>query len=101
MLVVEVTDGVIGTIVGYTQAYCIYRTRDTQTLAVARWRDIALGNVCPAEPLLPTDVAENDRRNASAAVLQELLALEQFGLTATQSAAFSELVAELCGESMP
>ena len=33
--------------------------------------DVALGNVCPAEPLLPADVAENDRRNASAAVLGE------------------------------
>ena len=101
MPVIEVDDGMLATIVGYTEAYCLYRTRDTEALAVAPWRDIALINVRPAAPLLPADVAENDRRNASAAVLRELLALDQFGLTATQTVALSELVAQLCGKSAP
>ena len=99
MSVIEVTDGMVGTVVAFTQGYCVYRVDGNDALAVAPWRDVALVNVCPAEPLLPADVAENDRQNASAAVLRELLALHQFGLTATQTVALSELVAQLCGES--
>jgi hypothetical protein len=87
--------------VGFTQAYCIYRISDSDALVVADWRDVALGDVCPAEPLLPADVSENDRRNASATVLRELLGLKQFGLTARQSAALEELVAELADGQPP
>jgi hypothetical protein len=99
MRVVEVTDATVGTIVGCTEAFGIYRTSEPHALAVARWCELALLDVCPAAPLLPADVIENDRRNASATVLRELLALEQFGLTAAQTAALRELVAQLCGAS--
>lgn len=96
MPVVEVTNYGTGSIAGMTQAYCIYRLAENDSLVVASWRDIALGNVCPAEPLLPTDVTENDRRNAGACVLRELLALQQFGLTPMQAAIRDELIAALC-----
>ena len=98
MSVIEVNDGMVGTVAGITEAYCVFRLDETAALAVARWRDMALINICPAAPLLPADVAEIDRQNASAAVLRDLLALHQFGLTATQTVALSELVAQLCGE---
>jgi hypothetical protein len=98
MPVIEVTDGIFGTIVGITQAFCLYRLNDTDALCVAAWPEIALSNICPAAPLLPTNVTENDRRNAGAGVLRELLALQQFGLTTAQQEALDELVAELCDE---
>ena len=69
---------------------------DTGPFGVARWSDMAVGNVCPAEVLLPADVAENDRRNSCARVLRELLALEAFGLTPVQQAVYDELVEYLC-----
>jgi hypothetical protein len=96
MRVMEISDAMPATIVGFTQAFCIYRITGNGALAVANWRDVALGNVCPAELLLPAHVAENDQQNASATVLRELLALEQFGLTAAQTATLDELVAILC-----
>lgn len=99
MSVVEIDAGLPGTIVGYTQAYCIYRISQTNALVVAEWRDVALGDMCPANQLLPANVAEIDRNNASAALLRELLALQQFGLTAKQTAALEELIATLCGET--
>jgi hypothetical protein len=97
MPVVEIDDGLPGTIAGITQAFCIYRLPETETLVVAPWHDIALGNICPAEPLLPVDVTENDRRNAQAAMLREVLALRQFGLTELQTAVLDELIAKLTG----
>ena len=99
MPVVDINDGIPGTIVGITQAYCIYRLPETETLVVATWRDIALGNVCPADALLPADVTANDRRNAQATVLRELLALQQFGLSAAQTTVLDELVTELTDKS--
>ena len=98
MLVVDINDGIPGTIVGITQAYCIYRLPETETLVVAAWRDLALGNVCPADPLLPANVTESDRCNAQATVLRELLALQQFGLSAEQSTVLNELISKLTGE---
>ena len=99
MLVHEACDGTAGIVVGITQAYCIYRVASSDQLCVANWRDVALGNVCPADPLLPTDVTENDRRNASATVLGELLSLQQFcPLTPAQAATLDELIAFLCGD---
>ena len=86
-----------GTIVGFTQAFCIYRIDATDGLSVANWRDVAVGPVCPAEPLLPADVTENDRRNTCATLLRELLALQQFDLTPKQTAAYHELIESLCG----
>ena len=62
---------------------------------IARGRNVALGNVCPAAPLLPADITVNDRRNAQAVMLREMLALEPFGLTDGQRAVLAELVAEL------
>lgn len=97
MRVVDMTGEVSGTIVGFTQAFCIYKIESLDDLSVANWRDVALGPVCPAEPLLPTDVTDNDRRNASATVLRELLALKQFGLSPTQTAVHDELIDYLCG----
>ena len=101
MRVMEISDAMPATIVGITSAFCIYRITETGALAVANWRDVALGDVRPAEPLLPAGVIEIDRRNAGATVLRELLALQQFGLTAAQTAALDELVAELCGSLAP
>jgi hypothetical protein len=100
MPVMEISDAMPATIVGFTQAFCIYRINETGTLAVAKWRDVALGDVCPAEPLLPIGVTENDRRNTGATVLRQLLALKQFGLTAAQTATLDELVAILCGSAV-
>ena len=97
MQVVDMTGFVAGTIGGFTQAFCIYNIESHDNLSVANWRDVAIGPVCPAEPLLPTDVTENDRRNASATVLRELLALKQFGLTPAQTTVHDELIAYLCG----
>lgn len=99
MPVVEIDHGVPAAVAGITQEYCIYHIADTDALAVARWRDVALGNVCPAEPLLPADIAERDRGNAQAAVLRQLLVLKSFGLTSAQQAALDELVAQLCSGS--
>lgn len=65
MLVCEMGDGTPGDIVGITEAFCIYRLHDIETLCVANWREIAVSNICPASTLLATDVNENDRRNAS------------------------------------
>lgn len=98
MPVHEVCDGTAGTIVGITQAYCVYRLAEGRQLCVAPWRELALANVCPAEPLLPTDVSANDRRNANAALLRELLYVARLGsLTPAQQAVMDELVADLCG----
>ena len=92
MHVVDITSEPAGTLVALTEAYCIYRTGGIDTLAVANWRNVAVGPVCPAAPLLPAAVEENDRRNASATVLRELLALKQFGLTASQTTAYDDLI---------
>jgi hypothetical protein len=96
MPVVEIDDAMPATIVGITSAYCIYCIAETGTLSVAPWRNMALGNICPADALLPDDVTECDRGNAQATVLRELLTLRPFGLTASQAAVLDELVAQLC-----
>ena len=98
MTVVAIPDGTPGVVAGITQAYCIYRLADGDTLCVASWRELAIGGVCPAAPLLPQDVEENDRRNAAACVLSALLGLQQLGpLTAAQQSVLDELIAHLCG----
>ena len=97
MPIIETNDVTAGRVVGVTQAYCIYRLSAADRLCVARWRDIALGNVCPVDALLPHDVTENDRRNSNATLLRELLALQQLGpLTAAQTTVLHELHAYLC-----
>ena len=86
MPVCEIGDGTPGRITGITQAFCLYRLGDGDTLCVANWRDIAVGNTCPAPTLLPASVRENDLRNASATVLRELLSLQHLGpLTPSRS----------------
>jgi hypothetical protein len=91
------SDGTPGHIAGISQAFCIYRLVDAETLCVANWRDIAIGNICPAPSLLPATVSENDGRNGSATVLRELLALHQVApLTSAQKATLEELVCFLC-----
>ena len=97
MPVIDINDGTAGIIAGVTQAYCIYRVSNKEALVVAAWRDVAVGNLCPADALLPADVAENDHRNAQAAVLRELLALPHFGMTVAQATLLEELVTALCG----
>lgn len=97
MSICEIWSGALGTVVGFTQAYCIYRTDEVSELSVTQWRELALANICPADPLLPQDLAEVDRANTRAALLREFLAAEPFGLTATQAAAPAELTAILCG----
>ena len=99
MPVVEASDGTRGKVVGITEACCIYRVEATGSVAVSPWHELALANICPAAALLPADTTERDRRNASAAVLHELLALQPFGLTDTQQAALNELLADLCSGS--
>lgn len=96
MPVFDITDCPAGTIAAITQSYCVYRLAQSETVCVARWRDIALGNVCPAAPLLSADVTANDRRNAQATLLAELLQLQRVAaLTAVQTSALEELRAEL------
>lgn len=97
MKVYDVSDISGGKVVGITQQYCIYRRAESGNLCVANWREVALGNICPADPLLPGDVTVNDRLNASATVLRELLELQHLagGLTAAQQAVLDELVADL------
>jgi hypothetical protein len=97
MSICEIWSGALGTVVGFTQAYCIYRADGVSELSVAPWHELALANICPADPLLPQDLAEVDRANAHAALLRELLATKPWGLTATQTAALAELTAIFCG----
>ncbi|MCA9125261.1 MAG: hypothetical protein H6822_09425 [Planctomycetaceae bacterium] len=98
MPVCEMGDGTPGSIVGFTDGYCIYRLDDGETLCVAPWRGIALSNICPASTLLPADVSENDRQNASATVLRELLSLHRIAkLTPAQQTTSEELLELLCG----
>lgn len=93
---VPIDDAPVGTIRGITQAHCIYQLAGSERLCVAAWQELALAHVCPAPQLLPTDVNEADRLNAGAAVLRELLLLEQFGLSTAQKAAKDELHCQLC-----
>ena len=98
MSVVDISDAHAGVIVGITQAYCLYRLPHTNRLRVSRWRELALANIRPADPWLADDAAGNGHRNASAAVLRELLALEQAGpLTPHQEAVCDELLGYLRG----
>ncbi|MCB9923069.1 MAG: hypothetical protein H6822_12870 [Planctomycetaceae bacterium] len=98
MTVCEVGDSTPGTIVGITEAFCIYHLDCLESLCVANWRDIALSSICPASTLLPTDVNENDRRNARATLLRELVGLQRIAtLTPTQRATSEELIEFLCG----
>jgi hypothetical protein len=96
MQVVPLEDATLGTVRGITQAYCVYQLAGSGRLCVAAWSQLALANVSPTHQLLPADVTENDRQNASAMVLRELLLLEPFGLSAAQAAAKEELLHQLC-----
>jgi hypothetical protein len=99
MLVVDVADARPSSIVAFTEAYCLYRSGETSALTVAPWRELALADICPAAPLLPTDVRQRDEHNLRAVVLRELLALEEFGLTAAEAAARDELMQLFCGDT--
>jgi hypothetical protein len=101
MPICEIWSGTLATVVAFTEAYCIYRAEGASELSVAPWREVALANVCPADPLLPRDLTEIDRDNARAALLRELLAAKPFGLTETQAAALAELTTMLCGPQQP
>jgi hypothetical protein len=83
-------------VLGVTEGFCIYRVDATDSVAVSPWHNLALANICPAQPLLPADATESDRQTAQAATLHELLTLQQFGLSDKQQAAMTELIAELC-----
>ena len=99
MHVYEVVEIPRGEIVAITQAYCLYRLADSDRLCISNWRELALANVCPADPLLPPEVTENDERNAAATALRELLALvEVRPLTEAQSTARDELIRYLRGD---
>ena len=98
MRVVNMNNDSAGTIAGITQGFCIYRLDETDSLSVGAWEEMALGGICPVDALLPADVTENDRRNWSAHVLSEFLGLQQFGLTASQTAAYDELIGYLCAD---
>ena len=80
---------------GITQGFCVYTLGNN--ICVEPWSNVALTGICPARPLLPRTVEENDQLNASARVLGELLLLKSLGeLTATQTAAMDELLNLLC-----
>jgi hypothetical protein len=96
MTVVPIEDAPAGTIRGITETCCIYQLAESDRFCVAAWRELALANVCPTPQLLPADVTQADRQNASAAVLRELLLMEQFGLSPAQQAAKDELLTQLC-----
>ena len=97
MPVVNWSDNSAGTIAGITETFCIYHLDGSNGLWVAAWRELAVGNLCPAAPLLSDDLEEIDRRNASATLLRELIGMDEFGLTAHQTATRDELIAYLCG----
>ena len=95
MSVVSLDGNLPGTIRGITQGYCVYGLGDN--VCVEPWRNLAVANVCPASPLLPRKVEENDRLNASARVLRELSLLKSLAeLTPQQTAAMEELAKLLC-----
>ena len=95
MSVVCVEDKAIGQIEGITQSNCIYTLGDR--ICVEPWSNIALTNVCPARPLLPRSVEENDELNAAARVLAELALLKSLTkLSPTLTAAIEELLGLLC-----
>jgi len=95
MQVVRVEDNPIGRIAGITAGYCAYTLGGA--VWVDRWNNLALLGVCPASPLLPSAVAENDRLDACARVLRELALLKSLGeLTQAQRAAINELTGTLC-----
>ena len=97
MTVVPIEDADVGSVVGITEAYCVYQLADTNGLQVSSWRELALTNICPAAVLLPNDVKENDHRNAIAAVLRELLALERISsLAREQRAVVDGILGYLC-----
>lgn len=96
MSVVDAADALAAEIVGSTEAYCVCRFAGSRALAVRPWREIALGNICPADVPLSAEVDENNWQNALAIVLRDLLLLEQFGLTERQSAALNEAAEILC-----
>lgn len=97
MPVYEVWSATKGTVVSFTQAYCIYRAEGASDLTVTPWHELALANIRPAERKLPRELAEIDLANARAALLREFTAAKSFGLTVNQLAAYHELVAMLCG----
>ena len=95
MTVVSLEGNSIGHIEGITQSHCIYTLGDR--ICVEPWSNIALTNVCPARPLLPRSVEENDRLNSSARVLGELSLLKSLTeLSPTLTAAMDELLGLLC-----
>jgi hypothetical protein len=95
MTVVSLDNHPTGEILGITQAYCIYSLGGS--VCVDRWVDLALARVCPATPLLPKTVNENDRLNAGACILRELSWLKSLGdLTPNQTATLGELMETLC-----
>ena len=63
---------------------------------VVDWRDLAVAGLCPSPQLLPSAVEENDRRDANAVLLRELLNVEQFGWSETQCLLRDQLVDCLC-----
>jgi hypothetical protein len=97
MLIYETWSSTRASVVAFTQAYCIYRANGTSELSVAPWHELALANICPADPLPPQYIAETDLANARAALLREFLAAKSFGLTASQAVALDELIELLCG----
>ena len=84
-----------GRVIGVCMDYCIYRLENDH-MCVDNWRDLAVAGLRPGPQVLPTDVTENDKRNASAILLKELLYAEQFGWSETQRVLRDELVTYLC-----
>ena len=95
MNVVDVSDNG-GVIAGITEDSVIYRpTLAPDELLVGRWTDVAICGLVPARNLLPDSPDDRTRTNGYAHLLEQLLCLQPAGWTATQRAAYDELLAEL------
>jgi len=92
--VCEMSTGTLGQAVGVTGAYCIYRINSKEaecSFSVARWRDIAVGNVAPSWDLLPKNWDEIDRLDSYAALFRDLAAIHPNHMTSTLETTLQEI----------
>jgi len=92
--VCEMSTGTLGQAVGVTDAYCIYRLNSKEakhSFSVARWRDIAVGNIAPSWDLLPKNWDEIDRHNSYAALFRDLVAIDPNHMTSTLEKTLQEM----------
>jgi|GEM_PF-1197709 len=64
-----------GQAVGVTNGYCLFQVDSQETknsFSVTPWRDLAIGNIGPAQHLLPADPDQRDRLDTYAVLFREL-----------------------------